>query len=119
MISGKLTALEQLNKNSNLPSVQDTKGSPLNPVGQVQTGLTNPDLSLPLWQVALEPQGLGRHKSFMVNLRQDTNGSPVNPGIFKFWLYKCERQRFRTGHIVLKRYIRTMFIPLGQEQIGV
>ena len=65
----------------NLPLVQDTKGSPLNPEGQVQTGLSDPDLSLPGWQVAPEPQGLGVHKSFRVNSRQDTNGSPVNPGI--------------------------------------
>ena len=67
----------------NLPLVQDTKGSPLNPEGQVQTGLSDPDLSLPGWQVAPEPQGLGVHKSFRVNSRQDTNGSPVNPGIKK------------------------------------
>ena len=67
----------------NLPLVQDTKGSPLNPEGQVQTGLSDPDLSLPGWQVAPEPQGLGVHKSFRVNSRQDTNGSPVNPGIMK------------------------------------
>ena len=69
------------NKIVNLPLVQDTKGSPLNPEGQVQTGLSDPDLSLPGWQVAPEPQGLGVHKSFRVNSRQDTNGSPVNPGI--------------------------------------
>ena len=77
----------------NLPLVQDTKGSPLNPEGQVQTGLSDPDLSLPGWQVAPEPQGLGVHKSFRVNSRQDTNGSPVNPGINK----KMKRFQFHNS----------------------
>ena len=62
-----------------LPLVQETKGSPRYPEGQVHTGLSLPDLSFPGWQVAPEPQGLGVHKSFLVNSLQETNGSPVKP----------------------------------------
>ena len=54
-------------------------GSPLYPAGQVQTGLSVPDLSNPAWHCAPGPQGLGVHRSFFSNGLQLTNGSPVYP----------------------------------------
>ena len=61
--------------------MQPTKGSPLNPVGQLHTGLSSPDLSLPCLHLALVPQGLGLQRSSIVNTRHKINGSPVNPEI--------------------------------------
>ena len=60
-------------------SLQETRGSPRYPEGQVHTGRSEPDLSFPGWHWAPDPQGLGTHKSLRVNSRHETNGSPVNP----------------------------------------